>query len=507
MSEHRLEAPCPFQFTADHGIAERARRGSLMGMPPVQAPSALMFRRSQTARPRTLHKGLDAVAHRGLGALKTREVSDLAALRDESNAIIAAGEKWRTVRSEELVRHLATLRKSVRRQGLGGTGVEVRHTALAGLCEAAFRSVHLRAYPEQLMGVLALEKACLAEMATGEGKTLTLGLAAALAAWRGAPVHVITANDYLVQRDAEWLRGFYEMCGLRVGFVTGSMSAEARKIGYAADVTYATSKEVVADFLRDRLQMARVIEPARRLIRQLLQPGRDRDAGLVMRGLHTAIIDEADHVLIDEAVTPLIISREAAPGDLPEACRRAAEIARQLEPGRDYTVESRWKDISLPERTKARLEGLTEGMAGLWRSPARREELVLTALKAREFFRRDQQYVINEEGKIIIVDESTGRVMPQRTWKQGLHQAIEAKEGVPLTPPTETLARLSFQRFFRLWLAGGGHPDAPTVRSVASARLDLHHRSPKVGRRSRGDSTPPCGRHTRPHRHPQRRGQ
>ncbi len=419
----------------------------------MNTPAAppLDFRRTWTARPRKLHKGLDALANRGLGMVKTRKVSDLAELREESEAILGAGEPWRTVRVEELMRALEKMKWSIRRAGLEETPADLKRAALALLSEAAFRAVHLRPYAEQVMGVLALERGCLAEMATGEGKTLTLGLAAALAAWRGGPVHVITANDYLVERDANWLRGFYEMCGLSVGFVTGIMSPQGRRSGYAAEITYTTSKEVVADFLRDRLQMSHLIEPERRLIRRLLQPGRDLDGGLVMRGLRTAIVDEADHVLIDEAVTPLIISREAPPGDLPDACRRAAEIAANLKPGRDYVVEARWKDVTLTGSAKAKLEEWTTGFPGLWRSPARREELVLTALKAREFFLRGQQYVVNEEGKIVVVDESTGRMMPQRTWKQGLHQAIEAKEGVALTPPTETLARLSFQRFFRLY--------------------------------------------------------
>lgn len=383
--------------------------------------------------------------------VRTKKIADLEELRVESEAVLATGERWRTVREEEFLRHSGKVRTAVRRAGLEETPVELRREALAVLCEAAYRKVRLRPYAEQVTGVLALERGCLAEMATGEGKTLTLGLAAALAAWRGGPVHVITANDYLVERDAEWLREFYEMCGLSVGFVTGPMGPGARRKGYAADISYATSKEVVADFLRDRLHMRHVIEPARRLVRRLLQPGLDNDAGLVMRGLRTAIVDEADHVLIDEAVTPLIISREAPPGDLPDACQRAADIAEKLERDRDYTIEARWKDVSLNDSAKERMEELTKGFPGLWRSPARREELVLTALKAREFFLRGQQYVVNEEGKIVIVDESTGRMMPQRTWKQGLHQAIEAKEGVAMTPPTETLARLSFQRFFRLY--------------------------------------------------------
>jgi preprotein translocase subunit SecA len=432
------------------------------------ATSPPEFRRTRTLQPRPLLKGLDALVHRAIGAVRTRRAGRLDVLRAEAEAILEAGSRWRTARTEDLASHLAVVRVGVRRDGRAATSADPRRAALAAIVEAAWRTVHLRAYPEQIMGVLALEDRCLAEMATGEGKTLTIGLAAALAAWRGGPVHVITANDYLVERDAEWLREFYALCGLKVGFVTGPMSAAARRAGYQADVTYTTSKEVVADFLRDRLHLGLIIEPERRLIRQLLHPGRDPDAGLVMRGLETAIVDEADHVLIDEAVTPLIISREAPGGALADACRRAAEVASEMTRGRDYLADNRWKDIELTAAARARLDAVTAGFPGLWRNPARREELVTTALTAREFFLRDHQYVIGPDGKIVIVDEATGRVMPQRTWKQGLHQAIEAKEGLPLTPPTETLARLSFQRFFRLYprlcgLTGTAREAAPEL--------------------------------------------
>jgi len=409
------------------------------------------FRRTRTMQPRPLLKGLDSVVHRAIGAVRTRRARRLDVLRAEAEAIVSAGERWRTARADALERHLESVHTAVRREGRAATGVEARRNALAAIVEAAWRTVHLRAYPEQIMGVLVLENGGLAEMATGEGKTLTIGLAAALAAWRGGPVHVVTANDYLVERDADWLRPFYALCGLEVGVITGRMAPPERRVGYAAAVTYTTSKEVVADFLRDRLQMGRVTQPERRLIRRLWHPDRDPDAGLVMRGLETAIVDEADHVLIDEAVTPLIISREAPAGELTDACQRAAAVAAMLAKGVDYRTDDRWKEVELTEAAKARLAELTAGFPGIWRNPARREELVTTALTAREYFLRDHQYVVGPEEKIIIVDEATGRVMPQRTWKQGLHQAIEAKEGVPLTPPTETLARLSFQRYFRLY--------------------------------------------------------
>lgn len=415
------------------------------------AVTSLDFRRTRTAQPRPLLKGLDAIVHRMIGAVRTRRAGKLDERRREAEALLEAGARWHTVRTEELERHLRAARGAVRRYGRAATSAAVRQEALAAIVEAARRAVHLRAYPEQIMGVLAMEDGCLAEMATGEGKTLTIGLGAALAAWRGGTVHVITANDYLVERDATWLREFYALCGLRAGFVTGRMNPAERRAGYAADVTYTTSKEVVADFLRDRLHMGRVTEPERRLIQRLSRPGRDPDAGLVQRGIETAIVDEADHVLIDEAVTPLIISREAPGGDLEDACRRAAEVAAGLVEGRDFVADLRWKDIDLTPAARERLDRLTAGFSGLWRNPARREELVTTALTARQFFLRDHQYVIGADGKIVIVDEATGRVMPQRTWKQGLHQAIEAKEGVRLTPPSETLARLSFQRYFRLY--------------------------------------------------------
>src|SRR5262249_11218730 len=180
--------------------------------------------------------------------------------------------------------------------------------ALAAIREAADRQLGLRPFLVQLMGALALHHGCLAEMAAGEGKTLTAGLAAVLAGWTKRPCHIVTVNDYLVQRDAEWLEPLYHFCGVRVGFVTGQMDVKQRQHGYACDVTYATSKEILADFLRDRLRLSGLQEPARRLIRHLLSPRLASDDGLVMRGLHTAIVDEADSVLIDEAVTPLIIS-------------------------------------------------------------------------------------------------------------------------------------------------------------------------------------------------------
>jgi preprotein translocase subunit SecA len=281
-------------------------------------------------------------------------------------------------------------------------------------------------------------------------------LAAVLAGWTGRPCHIVTVNDYLVERDAEWMRPLYSFCGVRVGRITAAMGPAERLKGYEADVTYVTSKELLADFLRDRLRLGTVASPVRRLIRQLPRarqgPGAD---GLVMRGIHAAIVDEADSLLIDEAVTPLIISAPHKNELLEEAVKMAARVVGSLQPPADYQVNVRFREIELNDAGRDKLTVACERLPGLWRGFHRRDELIRQALIAREFFLRDKQYIIAED-KIVIVDEFTGRQMPQRTWRQGLHQAIEAKEALPISDPSETIARLSFQRFFRCFhrLAG-----------------------------------------------------
>jgi preprotein translocase subunit SecA len=336
---------------------------------------------------------------------------------------------------------------------------------LAAVREVADRELGLRPFVVQLMGALALHRGYLAEMATGEGKTLTAGLAAVLAGWTRQPCHIVTVNDYLVQRDADWLKKLYTFCGVKPGWVTASMSPLERRQGYACDVTYATSKEILADFLRDRLQVGLLENPTRRLIRQMMQPRAAAMDGLVMRGLHTAIVDEADSVLIDEAVTPLIISTQQKNQALREVVQMADQIVSDLTPGDDYQVNLRYREVELTKSGLRKLEHRCSSLPGIWRGPERRLELVRQALTAREFFLRDRQYVIAEE-KIVIVDEFTGRPMPQRTWRQGMHQAIEAKERVPVTDPTETVARLSFQRYFRLYHRLSGMTG--TAREAAS---------------------------------------
>ncbi len=407
----------------------------------------LEYRRTSHRKPEPLLKGIDSFVHAAIGVYRRRG-GVLDELRGEAEKIDALESSFKDLTDHSLREKLLEFRQNFR--GHAKPSEETVRAALAAVREAASRQTGLHPYLEQLMGALALFRGYLAEMATGEGKTLTAGLAATLLGWAGHPCHVVTVNDYLVQRDAEWLKPLYHFAGLRVGFVTSKLNPEERRKAYGCDVTYTTSKEVLADFLRDRIMVGILQNPTRRLIRRMLigrtQPG----DGLVMRGLHTAIIDEADSVLIDEAVTPLIISTPRKNDALREVVQCGHELVGGLERDRHYHTNHRYQEIEFTSAGLQHLEEQCSKLPGFWRGAERRRELVRQSLVAREFFLLGKQYVISE-GKVVIVDEFTGRPMPQRSWRQGLHQAIEAKEGIEITDPTETIARLSFQRFFRLY--------------------------------------------------------
>jgi preprotein translocase subunit SecA len=403
--------------------------------------------------PPPLLNGLDAKMDGLVGKYKRRSAA-VSELREMAHHVDALAPEYVAMDDFQLHQRIMELRGRFRRRAK--IPPEILFAGLAAVREAADRKLGLRPFIVQLMGALALHRGCLAEMATGEGKTLTAGLAAVLFGWTGKPCHIVTVNDYLVERDSEWMRPLYSFCGVRVGHVTGAMGPPDRVKGYDADVTYVTSKELLADFLRDRLRLGNVTAPSRRLIRQIPAgnqlPGTD---GLVMRGIHSAIVDEADSLLIDEAITPLIISAPHKNELLEEAVRMAAKVVGLLETPGDYAVNTRYREIELSPAGREKLTSACERLPGLWRGLQRRDELIRQALVAREFYLRDKQYIISE-GKIVIVDEFTGRQMPQRSWRQGLHQAIEAKENLEISDPSETIARLSFQRFFRCFhrLAG-----------------------------------------------------
>ena len=326
-----------------------------------------------------------------------------------------------------------------------------------------------RHFDVQLIGGWVMANGMLAEMATGEGKTLTATLPACTAAFAGLPVHVLTANDYLVKRDAALMRPLYQALGLTVGAIEEGMDPQARRAAYACDITYCTGKQLVFDYLKDRMLLRNM--PGRlSLSIQKLDSEQNRLSSLLLRGLCVAIIDEADFVLIDEARTPLILSQ---PGDAPEQKDmfvQALSAADELELGVEFLLRKKDRRVELTEKGRNRLATLGETLGGIWTSARRREELVQQGLSARHLFERDKQYLI-KDGKIQIIDENTGRIMADRSWERGLHQMIEVKEDCEITPQKEPLAKISYQRFFRRYLrlcgmSGTAMEVAADLRSV-----------------------------------------
>jgi preprotein translocase subunit SecA len=351
----------------------------------------------------------------------------------------------------ELEEAVASLRSRLR-----GTGLDMERVAEAfGLIrETAARTLDMRHFDVQVIGGWVLLNGMVAEMDTGEGKTLTATLPACTAALAGIPVHVVTVNDYLAERDAGLMRPLYQALGLSVGVVAQGMDPHARRQAYACDVTYCTNKELVFDYLRDRIALGRNAGRIH-LALERISGTESRLSRLLLRGLHFAIVDEADSVLIDEARTPLIISADA--DDTPEArlYQAALTIAGQLVRGDEVLVDDRERVVELTESGRTQLETLAPSHAGLPSGRSRREDLVRQALVAQHLMQRDTHYLVKDD-KVQIIDEYTGRVMADRSWEHGLHQLIEAKEGCGLSQRREPLARISYQRFFRRYLRLAG---------------------------------------------------
>ncbi|MBK8083031.1 MAG: prepilin peptidase [Devosia sp.] len=326
--------------------------------------------------------------------------------------------------------------------------------SLAIVRETAARRIDQQAYDVQVLGAYAMLSGFIAQMATGEGKTLTAVLAAGCMGLSGRPVHVVTVNDYLARRDAEYGRPVYEALGLSVGVVVTGQSFAERRAAYAADIVYCTNKELTFDYLRDRIVLgARDSTPALKF--EALREGGSRLPELRLRGLHFALVDEADSVLIDEARTPLIISAQTPSPVDPGTAEDALGLAAELQPGRHYEVVASHKRIVLTPAGRDAIAEFAEGRGQGWRGVIRREELMRQALSALLLFHRDQQYLVRD-GKVVIIDEHTGRAMPDRSWSDGLHQLIEIKEGCQPSPARTTIARMTYQRFFRRYLLLSG---------------------------------------------------
>lgn len=323
-----------------------------------------------------------------------------------------------------------------------------QRSELLGLwCLAAQQVLGMRPHATQILAALEMHNGHLVQLAPGEGKTLAIGLTAALYASSDRPCHVVTSNDYLAERDAALMQPMLALGGLSVVAIAPESPPAALASAYRCDVVYATGKQLLADYLRDGLLLDGVKDPAqRRLWEMQRDPRLPRPVG---RGLWVAIVDEADSVLIDEATTPLIISSADDNPMLIEAVLAGKQIFESLQEGVDYLVQTEpVPDIRFTEQGKQRIADMNFLLPPFWRFPERAQGMVSLAVMARHVYQRDRHYLVDEEGKVVIVDEKTGRVMAGRSWSHGIHQAIEAMEGVELSSPPKTVARMTFQTFF-----------------------------------------------------------
>src|SRR5271163_938278 len=300
--------------------------------------------------------------------------------------------------------------------------------AFAVVREAGKRAVQMRHFDVQMIGGIVLHQGKIAEMKTGEGKTLVATLPCYLNALTGQGVHIVTVNDYLARRDAEWMGPIFKMLGLTVGVIVHDLDDAQRRAAYAADITYGTNNEFGFDYLRDNMKYDL------------------RDC--VQRGHQFAIVDEVDSILIDEARTPLIISGPAE--ESTDKYFKIDKIIPKLIQEIDYTLDEKHRTATLTEEGVAKCEKLLN-LGNLY-DPANMELIhhVYQGLRAHTLFERDVDYVV-KDGEVVIVDEFTGRQMPGRRWSDGLHQAVEAKEGVKIERENQTLATITFQNYFRMY--------------------------------------------------------
>lgn len=358
------------------------------------------------------------------------EKKELARLAEITKLVNAREAELKSLSDDELRAKTEEFRK---RLADGQTLDDILPEAFAVVREASVRTLGMRHFDEQVMGGIALHEGKISEMKTGEGKTLAATMPVYLNALEGKGVHVVTVNDYLARRDADWMGAIYRFLGMSVGCILHGQTFEERKKAYACDITYGTNNEYGFDYLRDNMVL--------------------RAEDMVQRDLHYAIIDEVDSILIDEARTPLIISGSGE--ESTELYSKFASIVPRLKHDEDFTIDEKAKTVAITENGVEKVEKIL-GVENLY-DP---ENIGLThhlnqALRAQFIMKRDVDYVV-KDGEVIIVDEFTGRLMPGRRYSNGLHQAIEAKENVKVAAENRTLASITFQNYFRMYkkLAG-----------------------------------------------------
>ena len=387
-----------------------------------------------------------------------REVKSLSKLADK---VLAKDEEYSSLSDEQLVNKTEEFKAYIQEQKEKGKDTadildKILVDAFAAAREGALRSLGMKPYKVQIMGGIALHRGDIAEMRTGEGKTLTATMPVYLNALAGEGVHVVTVNEYLSQRDAQEMGVFYNYMGLSVGLNLNSLNSEEKRAAYNADITYSTNNELGFDYLRDN--MVKTVEAR------------------VQRPLNYAVIDEVDSVLIDEARTPLIISGEGQEStSLYQVANAFVKTLKKAEEedgsDGDYTLDIKTKSIQLSENGIDKAESYF-GLKNLYDL----QNVDLThhinqALKANYTMALDVDYVVAEDGEILIVDQFTGRTMPGRRFSEGLHQAIEAKEGVPIQKESKTMATITFQNFFRMYkklsgMTGTGKTEEEEFRNI-----------------------------------------
>ncbi|MDX9912035.1 MAG: hypothetical protein RBS39_09405 [Phycisphaerales bacterium] len=417
-------------------------------------------RRYQPAR------GADVLGERVLGTLARRR--SLRDDRERAARVCEASDGLRTMSDRALNERIEHVHEEFVTSSAGAMD-----GAYAVMREVIRRELGLSLHVEQVMGAIAMGEGFAVEMATGEGKTLTAILPAALRGFAGRGVHVLTVNDYLARRDARTTMPAYLRLGLSVGFVVEGMKPVERRAAYNRAVTYASDKQVIFDHLRDRLSKPLtnslsgvLLDEISGAVHDASERGGTREEAdttrrdwarvVVQRDLYAAIVDEADSVLIDEAVTPAIIGLDR-PGDAGDAARFALAdaIGREMRLGEHFRVDLRRREVVFTREGRSWLAHRAGVLPAFWRGPLRSEELVRQSLIAHHLHVSGDDYIVRS-GKVEIVDRETGRVLEGRQWQLGLHQAIEAKEGVEVTPDRGTVARTSYAGFFRRYrhLAG-----------------------------------------------------
>ncbi|EPR33077.1 Protein translocase subunit secA [Alkalidesulfovibrio alkalitolerans DSM 16529] len=390
---------------------------------------------------------LKFIAKKVFGSAAERYVKKAKPFVDQVNALET---QWQALSDHEFPARVAAWRQEVEQ---GRDLSEIMPDVFACVRDAGRRVLNMRHFDVQLIGGMVLHEGKIAEMKTGEGKTLVATLPVVLNALTGKGVHVVTVNDYLARRDAEWMGAIYNFLGLSVGVIVHGLTPEERRAAYGADITYGTNNEFGFDYLRDNMAFS---------LSQLVQ-----------RGHNFAIVDEVDSILIDEARTPLIISgpSEQSTGQYVIV----NDLVPKLERERDFTIDEKARSVSLTEEGVARVEDLLK-IENLF-DPANitLQHHTLQALKAHNLFQRDVDYIVSE-GEVVIVDEFTGRLMPGRRYSDGLHQALEAKERVAVKAENQTLASITFQNYFRMYdkLAGmTGTADTEAVEFKQIYGLDV----------------------------------